>query len=201
MFSDKGSTGSDTYSPGENPFVQVTSGNDGFSRVAPQYSGASSDNPFSNQKTSAHGFGPRPKPKPSRPDHHRATSTAEVEALLRPFFHHTNITAGAEQPNGSLRLSRDWVVKMLGANQFNRVDDGQLVLRPGSELNARGGGGIKLPATIIDWLEDSNGQDQVLLPAVVGKQYWTRPKYTDGKRQIHGSSSSTFPGCGNWACS
>ncbi|KAK7184771.1 hypothetical protein DPSP01_002254 [Paraphaeosphaeria sporulosa] len=178
MSSDNDFAGSDTSTPGENPFAKGASGNDGFSHVAPQDSGASSENPFTDQTTPAHGFGARPKLIQS--DQHHATSSAEIEALLRPFFHHTNVPVGAEKPNGSLRLSRDWAIKMLGANQFHRADNGQLVLKLCSELKVRGGGGLKLPMMIIDWLVDAHGQDEVLVPAAVVRLYWTRPRYTDG---------------------
>ncbi|KAF2440941.1 hypothetical protein P171DRAFT_475436 [Karstenula rhodostoma CBS 690.94] len=194
MSSENGSAAGDTPAPDENPFAQGASHSDGFERVAPQGTAPSFfqlrahadlqgpraplDNPYASPITSGDGFGPHPKP--IQPEHHYATTSAEVEALLQPFFHHTNLPAGAEQANGSLRLTREWAIRMLGANQFRLADNGQQVLKLGSGLRARGAGGLRLPVRIIDWLENSNGEDEFMVPAAVVRQYWTRPKYTDG---------------------
>ncbi|KAL1595874.1 hypothetical protein SLS60_009564 [Paraconiothyrium brasiliense] len=194
--SSKRSSPSGTPAPEENPFAQGAASIDGFSRAPldgtfypsswrakpvdqpdpaasrPRASG----NPFADTTTPSDGFGVTLSPYEATQQFR--TGSTRVEALIRPFFHHSNIPPGVEQANGSLLITRDWAVRMLGADQFQRAQNGQQVLKLGSELKNREYR-FRLPDKVIDWLEDVDGEDELLVPAAVVRQYWTRPRYTD----------------------
>ncbi|KAJ4344758.1 uncharacterized protein N0V89_012502 [Didymosphaeria variabile] len=185
-----------TPAPEENPFAQGAASSDGFSRVRLQGTANISSrrakliehsdpaaarirvsgSTFEDSDTPGDGFGASRSPYETAQQF--TINSARVETLLRPFFLHTNIPPGVEQANGSLLITRDWTVRMIGANQFQRAQNGQQVLKVGSELKNREYG-FRLPDKIIDWLEDVEGKDDLLVPAAVVRQYWTRPRYTD----------------------
>lgn len=205
---DDNSTASDGPVPNDNPYAQGSTNRDGFSRIEPQASqgtnvGNSSRNnadksgtagprsrdgqsdPYGTSTPFNDGFkappAPAPPNAPSIAQHHRGSaSEAEAEALLRPFFLHANLPPDALEANGSVRLARTFVIRMLGENQFQREQNGQLVLKTGSMLRNRDLGRLRLPDILIDWLEDVDGEEISAVPAAVVRQYWTRPRYNEG---------------------